>query len=157
MKNLISILSLAFLPCFVSSSLQALMLLGITNGEKKSELTYSYMLLTEQFVEKNKELGKEILCRLLEWYFSLHLLFENVETVMLWFSMRIFLLFLNLSFQTVIFPVFCLRIMFFCSTFATNILHWRNEAFLEYVGQKLRVKILKNIVYVKYYFMWCSW
>lgn len=58
--------------------------------------------------------------------------------------MRIFLLFLNLSSQTVIFPVFCLRIMFFCSTFATNILHWRNEAFLEYVGQKLRVKILKK-------------
>ena len=55
--------------------------------------------------------------------------------------MRIFLLFLNLSFQTVIFPVFCLRIMFFCSTFATNILHWRNEAFLKYLGQKLLVKI----------------
>jgi hypothetical protein len=32
------------------------------------------------------------------------------------------------------FPVFCLRIIFFCSTFATNILHWRNEAFLKCVG-----------------------
>lgn len=42
-------------------------------------------------------------------------------------------IFLNLSFQTVIFPVFCLRIIFFCSTFATNILHWRSEAFLKYV------------------------
>mgnify|MGYP006874628846 CR=1 FL=1 len=55
------------------------------------------------------------------------------------------------------FPVFCLRIIFFCSTFATNILHWRNEAFLKYVEKKLRIKILKNIVYVKYHFMWCSW
>ena len=66
-------------------------------------------------------------------------------------------IFLNSSFQTVIFPVFCLRIIFFCSTFATNILHWRNEAFLKYVEKKLRIKILKNIVYVKYHFMWCSW
>ena len=62
-----------------------------------------------------------------------------------------------LSLLTVIFPVFCLRIIFFCSTFATNILHWRNEAFLKYVEKKLRIKILKNIVYVKYHFMWCSW
>ena len=66
-------------------------------------------------------------------------------------------IFLNSSFQTVFFPVFCLRIIFFCSTFATNILHWRNEAFLKYVEKKLRIKILKNIVYVKYHFMWCSW
>lgn len=46
--------------------LENLLLLGITNGEKKSELKYSFMLLTGQFVEKNEKVGKEILCGLLE-------------------------------------------------------------------------------------------
>ena len=57
--------------------LENLLLLGITNGEKKSELKYSFMLLTGQFVEKNEKVGKEILCGLLEWCFSKHLLLET--------------------------------------------------------------------------------
>lgn len=46
--------------------LENLLLLGITNGEKKSELKYSFMLLTGQFVEKNEKVGKEILYGLLK-------------------------------------------------------------------------------------------
>ena len=45
---------------FVSVLLQ-----GVANGEEKAELTYSFMLLTGQFVEKNEELGSKILSDLL--------------------------------------------------------------------------------------------
>lgn len=39
---------------------------GIVHGEKKSQLTYAFMLLTGQFVEKNEKYGKELLSRLLK-------------------------------------------------------------------------------------------
>lgn len=41
------------------------LLQGVANGEKIAELTYSFMLLTGQFVEKNEELGSKILSDLL--------------------------------------------------------------------------------------------
>ena len=39
---------------------------GIVHGEKKTQLTYAFMLLTGQFVEKNEKYGKELLSRLLK-------------------------------------------------------------------------------------------
>ncbi|MBO4690517.1 MAG: hypothetical protein J5621_06545 [Paludibacteraceae bacterium] len=39
---------------------------GIANGEKKSQLTYAFMLLTGQFVEKDEKLGKELLSGVLK-------------------------------------------------------------------------------------------
>lgn len=39
--------------------------IGAANGEKKSQLTYAFMLITGQFVEKDEVLGNEILSRLL--------------------------------------------------------------------------------------------
>ena len=33
---------------------------------KKSQMTYAFMLITGQFVERNEELGREILSTLLE-------------------------------------------------------------------------------------------
>ncbi len=41
---------------------------GIANGEKKAELTYSFMLQTGQFLEKNEDLGTKILFDLLKNY-----------------------------------------------------------------------------------------
>lgn len=37
---------------------------GIANGEKKSQMTYAFMLLTGQFVEKDEALGNELLRKL---------------------------------------------------------------------------------------------
>ena len=39
---------------------------GIANGEKKSQMTYAFMLLTGQFVEKDEAMGNELLRKLLE-------------------------------------------------------------------------------------------
>ena len=39
---------------------------GIANGEKKSQLTYAFMLLTGQFVEKDEKLGNELLFGLIK-------------------------------------------------------------------------------------------
>ena len=39
---------------------------GIAQGDKKAELTYSFMLLTGLFVDKNESLGYEILHSLLK-------------------------------------------------------------------------------------------
>ena len=36
------------------------------NGEKKSQLTYAFMLLTGQFVEKDEKLGNELLSGVLK-------------------------------------------------------------------------------------------
>ena len=38
-----------------------ILLKGIEQGEKKSQITYAFMLLTGQFVEKDEILGQEIL------------------------------------------------------------------------------------------------
>lgn len=38
---------------------------GIAHGEKKCQMTYAYMLLTGQFVEKDEESGKQLLSTLL--------------------------------------------------------------------------------------------
>ena len=43
-----------------------IILQGIDNGEKKSQMIYAFMLLTGQFVEKNEPLGEEILLHLLQ-------------------------------------------------------------------------------------------
>lgn len=43
-----------------------IILQGIDSGEKKSQLTYAFMLLTGQFVEKNEPRGEEILLHLLQ-------------------------------------------------------------------------------------------
>lgn len=43
-----------------------ILLQGIANGEKKSQMTYAFMLLTGQFVEKDQALGNELLRKLLE-------------------------------------------------------------------------------------------
>ena len=43
-----------------------ILLQGMANGEKKSQMTYAFMLLTGQFVEKDEALGNELLHRLLE-------------------------------------------------------------------------------------------
>jgi len=43
-----------------------IILQGIANGEKKSQLTYAFMLMTGQFVEKDQVLGNELLRKLLE-------------------------------------------------------------------------------------------
>ena len=43
-----------------------ILLQGIANGEKKSQMTYAFMLLTGQFVEKDEALGNELLRKLLE-------------------------------------------------------------------------------------------
>ena len=48
------------------SELIKILLQGIANNEKKSQLTYAFMLLTGQFVDKDEKLGCEILSRLLE-------------------------------------------------------------------------------------------
>lgn len=42
-----------------------ILLQGIAHGEKKSQLTYAFMLITGQFVEQDEELGKEILFKIL--------------------------------------------------------------------------------------------
>ena len=42
------------------------LLQGIAAGEDKAKMTYAFMLLTGQFVEKNEELGNRILHKLLE-------------------------------------------------------------------------------------------
>lgn len=44
-----------------------ILLQGIANGEKKSQLTYAFMLMTGQFVEKDQALGNEILSDLIAW------------------------------------------------------------------------------------------
>ena len=41
-----------------------ILLQGIANGEKKSQLTYAFMLLTGQFVDRNEKKGNEILSQL---------------------------------------------------------------------------------------------
>ena len=43
-----------------------ILLAGVEHGEKKSQLTYAFMLLTGQFVDKNEILGQKILDKLLE-------------------------------------------------------------------------------------------
>ena len=43
-----------------------ILLEGVKYGEKKSQLTYAFMLLTGQFVDKNEILGQKILNDLLE-------------------------------------------------------------------------------------------
>lgn len=46
--------------------LVSILLRGIANGENKSQLTYAFMLLTGQFVEKDDKYGNELLSRLLK-------------------------------------------------------------------------------------------
>ena len=43
-----------------------ILLQGIQNQEKKSIMTYAFLLLTGQFTEKNEELGKKLLSLLTE-------------------------------------------------------------------------------------------
>ena len=62
--------------------LENLLLLGITNGEKKSELKYSFMLLTGQFVEKNEKIGQRNLVWIVKMIFFQASFIGNVETVM---------------------------------------------------------------------------
>ena len=49
------------------AALVNILLQGIANGEKKSQLTYAFMLMTGQFVEKDQALGNEILSDLIAW------------------------------------------------------------------------------------------
>ena len=49
-----------------AATMVQILLQGIANGEKKSQLTYAFMLLTGQFVEKDEILGHKILNDLLE-------------------------------------------------------------------------------------------
>ncbi len=48
-----------------AATMVQILLQGIANGEKKSQLTYAFMLLTGQFVEKDEELGEQLLSMLL--------------------------------------------------------------------------------------------
>ncbi|MCR5051047.1 MAG: hypothetical protein K6A36_08200 [Paludibacteraceae bacterium] len=48
------------------AELANILLQGMANGEKKSQMTYAFMLLTGQFVEKDEALGNELLRKLLE-------------------------------------------------------------------------------------------
>ena len=48
------------------AELANILLQGMAKGEKKSQMTYAFMLLTGQFVEKDEDLGNELLRKLLE-------------------------------------------------------------------------------------------
>ena len=63
--NSYSDIQLARLTNAQKEDLVSILLLGIENGDKKAELTYSFMLLTGQLVEQDEKLGKELLSKLL--------------------------------------------------------------------------------------------
>lgn len=59
-------IDLARISKWQEAELVNILLQGIANGEKKSQLTYAFMLMTGQFVEKDQALGNELLRKLLE-------------------------------------------------------------------------------------------
>jgi len=63
--NSYSDMDLARITKMQEDEMVSVLLQGVANGEKKAKLTYSFMLLTGQFVEKNEEMGAKILSDLL--------------------------------------------------------------------------------------------
>lgn len=57
-------IDLARISKWQEAELVNILLQGIANGEKKSQLTYAFMLLTGQFVDRNEKKGNEILSQL---------------------------------------------------------------------------------------------
>ena len=57
-------IDLARISKWQEAELVNILLQGIANGEKKSQLTYAFMLLTGQFVDRNETKGNEILSQL---------------------------------------------------------------------------------------------
>ena len=64
--NSLSDLELARITEEQTATIVKTLLVGVTEGEKMSQMTYAFMLLTGQFVEKDEILGHKILNDLLE-------------------------------------------------------------------------------------------